>query len=882
MSCHLYFYKDMIIRCWLLLLVILMCNTLYAQHIIKGAIKDEQGKPVVAANVILQQNENTSILTFGITNEKGDFVLNVPPNLDSVWMVITHLSYVTQKLYIKTSLPYHEIVLSPQTYKLPELVVKNDPFIQRGDTLIFDVSKYRQGSDQNIEQVLSRIPGITIESNGRIKYDGLDISKFYIEGLDMLEGRYRIATRNLRIDAIRDIEIIERHQPIRALDSLVRPDNAAINLRLKSNIAVTGSLRGGAGASPILYLGAADIFGFTKKQQFNISGSANNIGENQGSNFQNFYTDVNDLRLDLIQINKILPPFLVEERYYLDNQELTGGYNYLRKITDYTELKWQGFARRDRILNIGNQLLRLNDGSNEVRFEEISRATERPLALNNRIILEHNAKKIFFRADVNADWNIIKSDADNQINDVAFPEQLNKHDFDGTAELTTIVRRKNKAYQINSDIKYQRTDYDLFLMPVDIFTPDFPPTRFPEALQTAKQARFKVNTYSNLFFKIKNIGGQVNLGTTYHYATLNTDISTSNDTTERESLGQLFQNQNIFSEWMPYFNQVYKKEKNNTAWTLRLPLSLSLLNIKNEINSNESFFNLLITNPKIEYRLKTRANNYWGLSYDFQQDFERFDNLFYEGYIIKSNRNIATSLFNVNRFSRQKLSAGFSGRNTRKISEYSIGASLSETNNDFINNSNFNQLGAVNNLIRDRNRVRNTSLQGSISGIIGRNINFAIRTLYSFYQRPGFINGERLNVQSHFFDTQTQLHYTFSKSIISFKPTFQVFSNNFFEVPGYQLNAETVYFLKINANSHLRASYHQYFTAVGEQQVWNGLFATEYKHTFPKAKLDVLLNINNIFNNPYYITFTQNAFAELISYYRWRPRQAVVSFNKKL
>ncbi|MBK7635335.1 MAG: hypothetical protein IPJ13_14450 [Saprospiraceae bacterium] len=43
-------------------------------------------------------------------------------------------------------------------------------------------------SDKNIEQVLSRIPGITIEQ-GQIRYMGLSISKFYIEGLDMLEGK---------------------------------------------------------------------------------------------------------------------------------------------------------------------------------------------------------------------------------------------------------------------------------------------------------------------------------------------------------------------------------------------------------------------------------------------------------------------------------------------------------------------------------------------------------------------------------------------------------------------------------------------------------------------------------------------------------------------
>ncbi len=865
----------------LILFFILVCTIMYAQQIIQGVIKDEQGEPVVAANVILQLNENSSILTFGITDEDGKFALKMPLNLDSVWVIITHLSYSTQKFYIEASLSSHEIILSPQTYRLPELLVKNDPFIQRGDTLIFDVSQYRQDSDQNIEQVLSRIPGITIESNGRIKYDGLDISKFYIEGLDMLEGRYRIATRNLRIDAIRDIEIIERHQPIRALDSLVRPDNAAINLRLKSNIAVTGSLRSGAGASPLLYLGAADVFGFTKKQQFNISGYFNNIGENQGGNFQNLYINFSDLTLDLIHINKVSVPFSVKENYYLDNQELTGGYNYLRKIATYTELKWQGFVKRDKILNMGNQLLRLNDGSSEVLFEEISNALEQPQILNNRFILEHNAKKIFFRADVNTEWNSMKSYADNEVNGIAFPERLSKHNFNGTAELTAIIRHKNKAYQINSEIMYRPTNYDLILMPVDIFAPDFPITRFNEATQIAKHSKLRANTYSNFFFKIKTINGQVNFGAIYHHSTLNTDILATNDVKEQESLGQGFQNQNIFSECMPYFNQVYRKEKNNSVWTLRLPLSVSILNIQNKISANSSFFNLLITNPRIEYHLKTQAGNHWSLTYAFQQDFERFNNLFYEGYIIQSNRNISTSVFDVNRFSKQEIGVGFSSRSTGAVSEYGIGASLSETNYAFINNNNFNQLGAVNNLIKENNSVSSIGVQGNVAGTIGGNLDFEIRKSYIFSQSPAFINGERLSIQNHSFNMQMQMHYVFTKSVISLKPTFQLFSNNFFDKPGYQLNKEIGCFIKINTSASIRTTYYQYFTIVAGQQVWNGLCAAEYKHTFLKLKTEILLSINNIFNNSHYITFTQNAFAENISYYRWRPRQVVFSFIKK-
>lgn len=54
-----------------------------------------------------------------------------------------------------------------------------------------------------------------------------------------------------------------------------------------------------------------------------------------------------------------------------------------------------------------------------------------------------------------------------------------------------------------------------------------------------------------------------------------------------------------------------------------------------------------------------------------------------------------------------------------------------------------------------------------------------------------------------------------------------------------------------------------------------------FTNKLTKLNAAFLLNVNNITNNPYYIHFTQNAFAENLSYYRLRPRQVVGSFVKK-
>ena len=77
------------------------------------------------------------------------------------------------------------------------------------------------------------MPGIDVEKSGEIKYNGRAINKFYVEGMDMLKGRYGLATNNIAAKDIATVQVLENHQPIKALKHLQISDDVAINLKLK-------------------------------------------------------------------------------------------------------------------------------------------------------------------------------------------------------------------------------------------------------------------------------------------------------------------------------------------------------------------------------------------------------------------------------------------------------------------------------------------------------------------------------------------------------------------------------------------------------------------------------------------------------------------------
>ena len=97
-----------------------------------------------------------------------------------------------------------------------------------GDTLRYRVKAFAGKRDRYLEDVIKKLPGVEVKENGRIEYQGTPINKFYIEGQDPLGSNYTQASRNIPINAVDQVEVIEHNQHKRVLQGLVpqRPGSA--------------------------------------------------------------------------------------------------------------------------------------------------------------------------------------------------------------------------------------------------------------------------------------------------------------------------------------------------------------------------------------------------------------------------------------------------------------------------------------------------------------------------------------------------------------------------------------------------------------------------------------------------------------------------------
>lgn len=273
---------------FLLFSVVVLCNTLsvFAQyHDIKGIIQDNSTlKPIPGVNVVVRNKMDYSIVTYTTTTDDGTFSLQVNRiNFAEHILHITCLGYEQHILELSVGQSY-AIKLKEKAFELREISIKADKIIQCQDTTSYFVSGFATAKDRTIGDVLTNMPGINVAENGRISYNGNPINKFYIEGVDLLDGKYNLATNNISYENIARVEVIENHQAIKALQGTGLDTGTAINLKLKDGIKSSwnGNVLGKGGGAPNEGLWDTEFFvaRFSSKSQSLSTLKSNNSGNN--------------------------------------------------------------------------------------------------------------------------------------------------------------------------------------------------------------------------------------------------------------------------------------------------------------------------------------------------------------------------------------------------------------------------------------------------------------------------------------------------------------------------------------------------------------------------------------------------------------------------
>lgn len=436
--------------------LILFCFKMsFAQVIIKGQITDYMQQPIANVNVTVLQK--TKILGFTSTDGSGNFKLEISATVDSLEIRLSKIGYTINLFTISNN--SQEIIkqLEIGAIELKDLAVESPPIRKRGDTLSYKVSEFQRVSDRSIGDVIKQLPGIEMDNDGKIYYNGKLINRFYVEDMNLLDGKYALIHENLGNNKVSTVQVYEDHQPIKSLDSTNRSDRAAINLKLKNKITHTGVLQVGLGLKPFIWDGNLTPLVFTPNFQFVGSVQSNSAGNSLRKNHDNILTTTTEGWLSVV--NLLAPP--LSSTKWLDNSSHLGSVNVLKRSSGNLETRANFSILLDNRRERGEYSSTYYIGEREIRFSEVVRNSFQNNGMNGAVRWHLNTPQRYFKNELIFHKNWQTDEGINQRIDSEYNQNLTSGNGSVENKFHQIFSYRKIKYNLNSTIGYIQNNQSL-------------------------------------------------------------------------------------------------------------------------------------------------------------------------------------------------------------------------------------------------------------------------------------------------------------------------------------------------------------------------------------------------------------------------------------
>jgi predicted xylose isomerase-like sugar epimerase len=274
---------------FVILVYIVCANIAYSQSkIISGKVVDSLDRAIENI-LVLETNSNI----YDYTDEKGNFFLNKNKLTDTLELRLEYFGALIKiirlsKIEFKNEVPV-KIKIQKKFNNLKEVIIQaKKPATIKKDTINFKTRYFTDGTEQSVEDLLKKIPGLQIDSEGTIKIGNQEIEKLMVDGDDLFERGYKILSKNMPAYPIEEVEVLKNYSNNRLLKDVEESDKVALNLKLdeKSKRIWFGNIETSIGNDNFYQL-KGNLMNFGKKNKYYFLTNLNNIGYNATGDIEN-------------------------------------------------------------------------------------------------------------------------------------------------------------------------------------------------------------------------------------------------------------------------------------------------------------------------------------------------------------------------------------------------------------------------------------------------------------------------------------------------------------------------------------------------------------------------------------------------------------------
>ncbi|MGN6354042.1 MAG: outer membrane beta-barrel protein [Parafilimonas sp.] len=271
-------------RAFIVSIIILLPTSAMAQSsIIHGRVYDSIAKQPLAYTTLNLLHTDSTLVTFSRADEQGYFSFT-GIRQGSYLISTSYVGYVPlwQEIIIDDTL--NNINLYMQELLHADTVVvhtKRPPVVINKDTIEFNTENFKTMPNAVVEDMLKRMPGVTVEDDGSITVNGEKIKRLLVNGKEFFTGDVKAATKNLPADAVDKVQVYNRQSDQSQFTGIDDGNSEkTINLKLKKDKdhALFGKLMAGAGNKEH-YDAQANINKLNGDEQLSLLGMSNDINK---------------------------------------------------------------------------------------------------------------------------------------------------------------------------------------------------------------------------------------------------------------------------------------------------------------------------------------------------------------------------------------------------------------------------------------------------------------------------------------------------------------------------------------------------------------------------------------------------------------------------